>query len=271
MRFQFFKKTTRHDVKNNVRRSFMTSDGLRRAIISFKNFVKDVKLPLLLEFFKWKFIDLYRFVRYGKQIHLYGIRMLCGLYGQGKTMALTQYLDSMRKKYGDKIYICTNYFYLDQDFPLTDWKVLLKDYDKPVIFGYDEIQNEFNSRDYQNFPYELLTELTQNRKGHGKQIICTAQRFNRVDKIFRELCQEIGECRTLFGRYTRVRWYDLEDYEQLLSTTDVNLKRKIRPIKRFSFVQTDRIRNKYDSFKKLDSARHKQYISRQERRIDLLS
>lgn len=33
--------------------------------------------------------------------------------------------------------------------------MLLWEYDKPVIFAYDEIQNEFNSRNYRNFPYEL--------------------------------------------------------------------------------------------------------------------
>ena len=46
---------------------------------------------------------------------------------------------------------------------------LLKEYDKPVVFAWDEVQNEFNSRDFKNFPVELLTLLTQNRKGHGKQ------------------------------------------------------------------------------------------------------
>lgn len=86
-------------------------------------------------------------------------------------MALTEYLTRMRKKYGDKIYICTNYGFRDEDFKLTHWRDLLSDYDKPVIFGYDEIQNEFNSRDYQNFPFELVTMLTQNRKGMVNRLL----------------------------------------------------------------------------------------------------
>lgn len=227
------------------------------------------KFPNFILFLKWKAIDIYRFFRYPRKLHIYGIKMLCGLYGQGKTIALTYYLDSMKKKYGDKIYVATNYYYKGQDFPITHWKDLLRDYDRPVVFGYDEIQNEFNSRDYQNFPYELLTELTQNRKGNGKQIICTAQRFNRVDKIFRELCQEVGECRTLFGRYTRVKWYLLDDYEQLINSIGVDKKRKVHPIRKEAFVQDDFVRNQYDSFKKLESARHKDYISRSER-VNLL-
>lgn len=198
-----------------------------------------------------------------KKLHLYGIRLICGLYGQGKTMALTEYLTRMRKKYGNKIIISTNYGFSGEDFPLTTWKLMLTRYDKPVIFGYDEIQNEFNSRDYRNFPYELVSLLTQNRKGNGVQIIGTAQRYGRVDKIFRELCTHIAECKTIFGRLTTVKWYDWEDYEQLISTSDINRKIKIRP-KKYRFVQSDKLRNAYDSFKMLESAKTKEYQTQEE-------
>lgn len=86
------------------------------------------------------------------QLRLYGIYGFFGLPGRGKTMAMCKYLQDMRKKYGKDIYIMTNFFYKDQDFPFTTWKDLLKDYDKPLIVAWDEIQNEFNSRDFQNFP-----------------------------------------------------------------------------------------------------------------------
>ncbi|MGL4338419.1 MAG: hypothetical protein ACRCST_16160 [Turicibacter sp.] len=221
---------------------------------------------ILLDLIKWKIVDGYRAYknRNDKKIHLFGISMYCGLYGQGKTMALTEYLERMRNKYGDKIYISTNYFYEGQDFPLTHWKDLMKEYDKPIIFGYDEIQNEFNSRDYQNFPYELLTLLTQNRKGNGKKIVCTAQRFVRVDKIFRELCTEVVECKTRFGRLTSLKSYDWEDYEQLLKTPIVSMKMKIHTKWRKLFVQTDYIRGRYNSYQMLESAKSKEYISTNE-------
>ena len=93
-------------------------------------------------------------------------------------------------------------------------------YDRPVIFGYDEIQNEFNSRDYRNFPYELVKLLTQNRKGHGKQIVGTAQRYGRVDKTIRELCTHVVECKKAwFGRVTKLKKYDVEDYEMFINET----------------------------------------------------
>lgn len=218
----------------------------------------------LLDFFFWIMVDIYRFIRYGRPLHLYGIEMYCGLYGQGKTIALTERLERYRVKYGDKIYIATNYFYKNQDFPIESWKDLLKNYDKPIVFGYDEIQNEFNSRDFSNFPSSLLALLTQNRKGHGKMILCTAQRYNRVDKVFRELCSHITECKTRFGRLTMTRTYDHDDYNNLVSVADVEMKRRIRPIRRYSFIQTDYVRDLYDSYQMLESAKSKEYISQQE-------
>lgn len=213
-------------------------------------------------FLKWKVVDVVRFVKKGrkKKLHLYGIWLYCGLYGQGKTMALSEYLTRMRKRYKDKIYICTNYGFKEEDFSLENWKTLLREYDKPIIFGYDEIQNEFNSRDYKNFPYELVKLLTQNRKGNGKQIVGTAQRFCRVDKVIRELCSHVIECKTLLGRWTFTKKYDIEDYEQYLVQTDPMKKRKILKHK-YSFVQTDKLRDCYDSFQMLQSAKTKEYMS----------
>lgn len=229
--------------------------------------MQDFPLPVLLDLIRWKVVDTYRLFTRERRTHLYGIKMYCGLYGQGKTMALTEYLVRMRKRYGDRIYIATNYFFVGQDFPIESWQDLLKEYDRPVIFGYDEIQNEFNSRDYANFPYELLTLLTQNRKGHGKQIVCTAQRFVRVDKIFRELCTDIIECKTRFGRLTSLKTFDWEDYEMLLKTPNVNLRMKIHPKARYLFVQSDKLRNMYNSYQMLESAKSKEYISRNERAV----
>lgn len=228
-------------------------------------------LPFFCRVLPWLFRDIYRFFKNSRKVHLYGIWLFCGLYGQGKTMGLTEYLVRMRKKYGDKIYICTNYGFKDEDFALSHWRDLLSEYDKPVIFGYDEIQNEFNSRDYQNFPFELVTMLTQNRKGNGKQIVGTAQRFGRVDKTIRELCTHVIECkRAYFGRVTKLKTYDVEDYEQYLHEIDVMKKRKI-PFRRYKFIQTDELRNAYDSFQMLDSAKKREYISQSERNLSGLN
>lgn len=220
----------------------------------------------LIQFVYWKLVDVVRFLKNprGHKLHLYGIWLLCGLYGGGKTMALSYYLTKMRKRYGNKIYISTNYGFKGEDFPINSWRDLLTEYDRPVIFGYDEIQNEFNSRDYKNFPYELVKLLTQNRKGHGKQIIGTAQRYVRVDKVIRELCTHVVECKTLAGRWTRMRKYDVWDYEEMLHQTDVLKKHKVHS-KRSSFIQTDKLRDSYDSFQMLETAKTKEYVTASEK------
>lgn len=233
------------------------------AILAALLFIR--QLPFYIRVISWLVKDIRRFFKEPRKVHLYGIWLYCGLYGQGKTMALTEYLTRMRKKYGDKIYISTNYGFKGEDFPLERWQDLLTEYDRPVIFGYDEIQNEFNSRDYRNFPYELVKLLTQNRKGHGKQIVGTAQRYGRVDKTIRELCTHVVECKKgWFGRVTKLKKYDVEDYEMFINEIDIMNKRKI-PCQRYRFIQTDELRNAYDSFKMLDTARTKEYVSASEK------
>lgn len=222
---------------------------------------------LIIQFLAWKFYDLYKelkriYKKQPKKLHFYGIYGYFGLPGKGKTMALSYQLDKYRQRYGDKIYITTNYHYAKQDFPFTTWKQLLESYDKPLIVAWDEVQNEFTSRDFKNFPVELLTILTQNRKGNGIQLLYTAQRWERVDKIFRELTHYAIQCNTIFGRLTTLKYYYWEDYVQLQSTPAVQLKMKIRPTKKIKFVQTDKLRNSYDSYKMLESAKSKEYQER---------
>lgn len=221
---------------------------------------------LLLKFLYWKIKDVIEVFknRKDKKIHLYGIYGYFGLPGQGKTMSMSWELMNLRKKYGDSIYIFTNYGFKQEDKVFDNWRMLLETYDKPAVFAWDEVQNEFNSRDYKNFPVELLTLLTQNRKGNGKRIYYTAQRYNRVDKVFRELSFMVGDCRTKFGRYTRVKWFDTEDYEQLQNSYRVEDKMKIKCYKKDKFIQDDDIRNCYDSYQMLESAKKKEYQSQQE-------
>lgn len=199
-----------------------------------------------------------------QQFRLYGIYGFFGLPGKGKTMAMSKYLGDLRKKYGDKIYIMTNYFYNDQDFAFNSWKDLLKDYDKPLVVAWDEIQNEFNSRDFKNFPISLLTLLTQVRKKNGIQILYTAQRWHFVDKNFRTLSFGCYECSTVLGNFTVAKMYDPVDYDALCSTSEYDKRRKIRPVKCFSFLQSDKLRDCYNSFQMLESAKSKEYMTRTE-------
>lgn len=208
-------------------------------------------------------VDMMRDKKNGK-VHLYGIYGFFGLPGKGKTMCMSKYLADMRKKYGDKIYIMTNYCYNDEDFPFTGWRDLLKTYDKPLIVAWDEVQNEFNSRDFKNFPIQLLTLLTQVRKSNGIQLLYTAQRWHFVDKNFRSLSFGCYECSTVFERYTFAKLYDPVDYDNLCSQSDYDKRRKIHPKGYMDFLQTNALRTCYDSYKMLQTAMSKEYMDRAE-------
>ena len=199
-----------------------------------------------------------------QKLRLYGIYGYFGLPGKGKTMAMCEELRRLRKAYGNDIYIMTNFCYNDEDFQFTSWKDLLKPYDKPLVCAWDEVQNEFNSREFKTFPISLLTLLTQVRKKNGIQILYTAQRWHFVDKNFRSLSFGCYECNTILGCFTITRMYDPVDYDNLCSNSDYEKRRKIKPIKTESFIQSESLRNSYDSFKMLETAKSKEYMDREE-------
>lgn len=209
---------------------------------------------------------LYKRIKDNKErgVHLYGIYGYFGLPGKGKTMAMCNELRRLRKQYGDSIYIMTNFCYKDQDFPFESWRDLIKEYDKPLVCAWDEVQNEFNSRDFKNFPISLLTLLTQVRKKNGIQILYTAQRWHFVDKNFRTLSFGCYECNTILGGYTITRKYDPVDYDNLCSVSDYDKRRKIRPHRTEGFLQTDSLRESYDSYQMLQTAKTKEYMDRNE-------
>lgn len=241
---------------------------LKKIYSKYYSLLQNKKIPGILSFFSWEIIDFYRFIRDRKirKPHLYGIYGFFGLWGQGKTISMVEELYQLRKDYGDDIYIFTNFGFKLEDSEFDNWRMLLDEYDKSAVFAWDEIQNEFTSRDFKNFPTELLTMLTQNRKGNGIRIYYTSQRFSRVDKIFRELTYICYECKTHFNRLTSCAGYYWEDYEQLFSVKSVDNKLKIHPRKRHIYIQTDFIRNLYDSYKMLESAKSKEYLDRVEQR-----
>lgn len=195
---------------------------------------------------------------------IYGIEGYFGLMGQGKTLSMTRRLMKLREKYGSNIIICTNYNFKNQDFAFTNWHQLLQDYKKPLIVAWDEVQNEFSSRNFKDFPIELLTQLTQVRKNNGILILYSAQRWARVDKVFRELSTYCYQCTTRLGVFTINKKYRSDYYDQLCSSVSVDRKFKIPLDDIDSFIQTRAVRESYNSYKMLKTAKSKKYMSREE-------
>jgi len=216
--------------------------------MNWKSKIKNKKFNnLIIELIKWKLIDIYRFKKYGIKKHLYGIRCVTGMYGCGKTMAMSKLAIDLRSEHGDSIYICSNYGLAIQDFEFTCIDQTIMQYDKPIVFFWDEVQNDFPSTD-KSFSKDLLKALTLNRKGNGKMFFWASQDHELVHKTIRRLTIEYGIVKTLFNRLTILKWYHDFDYQKLFNSTDVKQKIKIRPIRKIKFIQDDYIRGLYNSF-----------------------
>lgn len=207
------------------------------------------KLP---SFFYWVSRDIVKFFRGGRSgFRQFGLRMFCGRQGSGKTIGMVWLLEQWRRKY-PKLKIYTNLDYANQDGPLLGWDDLLtiRNGEDGVVFAIDEIQNEFSSNNWKDFPESLLSEITQQRK-QRVCILASSQVFTRVAKQLREQCYQVIECRTFFGRWTRLRAYDADDYNMIIDSKDFKAKFKMRKIWKNSFIQTDELRGLYDTYQKV--------------------
>ncbi len=184
------------------------------------------------------------FERDPEEFKEFGVRFICGEQGSGKTVFLTKYLLDLKKKY-PRLKIQTNYNFKYEDDRITHWKDMVER--NNGVYGYinvlDEVQNWFNSLASKNFPPEMMTEISQQRK-QRKLFLCTSQVFGRVAKPIREQAMIVYEPFTLFGCITFVR-----EYKPYFDDTGTLVKKKPRGIQ--FFIHNDIIRESYDTYKKV--------------------
>ena len=179
----------------------------------------------------------------------YGLTMYVGMQGDGKTVSLVEKLEEIRHEYPE-VMICTNFGYVHEHISLTDWLQILEiRNDKGIVFAIDEIQNEFDVYDARNFNMQILRTVTQQRK-QGIKMFGTSQVFTRVAKPLREQTFEVVECKTVLGRWTFQRCFRADDYNVVIDNPDKKAKQKRKWRK--NFIQTDSLRNMYDSYKVID-------------------
>lgn len=145
-----------------------------------------------------------------------------------------------------KLKVATNYYYKYEDKHIEHWKDIIN-YNNGkygVIVVLDEIQNWFNSLQSKDFPPEMLTEITQQRK-QRKIIFGTSQVFGRVAKPIREQTYMLYEPTTIFGCLTFVRKYDI--------TTDISGNTDTKKYRGcFFFIQNPEIRSSFDTYRKVE-------------------
>lgn len=173
----------------------------------------------------------------------YGIYCYVGLPGQGKTLSMVEHLYRLKEEY-PKAKIYTNFGFTEQDGHIDHWTDLIKINNGAdgVIFAIDEVQNTFNSRKWKDFPPDMLSLITQNRK-QAKQFLCTSQSFDMIDINFRRVCNYIIECRNLQNRWIWQRAFHPEDYRE----KDGAYKPRRRAW-RYSFIADNRHYNSYNTY-----------------------
>ena len=176
----------------------------------------------------------------------FGLWLICGKQGCGKTMLLTYMLRKYRHIY-PRLKVKTNYNYIYEDGEITHWQDLIDS--NNGIYGeidvIDEIHSWFSSLQSKDFPPEMLSEVSQQRK-QRKLIIGTAQVFTRCAKPIREQTYRIFEPFTLFGCLTVVR-------ERIPQLDDAGNVIKYHLVRFFCFVHDDELRNSYDTFKRIQN------------------
>lgn len=241
----------------------MQQKRIKEDIEQIKDYTAESFFIKFVKFFYFYFKDVIFAMRNGHLFKEYGVTMYCGQQGAGKTVAMTEYLERMRKKHPNAL-IVTNYGYIHQTHEFTDWKDFfdIRNGADGVIFAIDEIQNEFNNRAWKNFPEELMSEITQQRKQKVK-IVCTAQEYLDVAIPLRRQSFFIVDCFTLAERWVFTKCYKRRDYEKALNSVD-GLS-KVRKMYSKSFIQDAKLRALYDTEKKIERLERSSFMSKQER------
>lgn len=117
-----------------------------------------------------------------------------------------------------------------------------------TIFLLDESGAIFNSRDYKNnISPEFLTSLLQSRK-NKVALYMTSQRFIFTDKILREICGVVNECK-MFWRIVTIKSYDAYQLENAINSNLI-MPKKVR-----LWLAKDSDFKSYNSYQLIESMR----------------
>jgi ATP-dependent Clp protease ATP-binding subunit ClpX len=176
----------------------------------------------------------------------YGVHIVAGKQGSGKTVTAAYLLQWIKKQY-PQLKIKTNFEYKHQDSAIRSWHdvVASENGEFGEIDVIDEIQNWFNSLQSKDFPLEMMTEITQQRK-QRKMILATSQVFERVAKPIREQTYMLYKPFTIAGCLTVVF-----KFEVVIKSNSGNVdKNRFRGA--FFFVHDRELRESFDTYHKIE-------------------
>ncbi len=78
---------------------------------------------------------------------------------------------------------------------------------------------------------------------------------------------KLSSVKQYYGRWTRQKCYDADDYNAIVDNLTPERKFKTRKKWKYSFIQSNNIRDLFDSYAVVESIKNKEYIKRNERGI----
>lgn len=105
---------------------------------------------------------------------------------------------------------------VDENGELLYERRILRPTYKGTVVLIDEIEDLLSHRNYATFPLQMLNVLTQQRKAKIF-IMCSAQRFFMVDKLFRSITTHVVDCNK-YWRFQHMKFYDAWDYENAMNS-----------------------------------------------------
>lgn len=197
----------------------------------------------------------------------WGLHLYVGKFGAGKTSTMVRDAYVIAKAY-PSVTILSNFKLMNFPehttiLPLTKAADILDAPDDTLVL-IDEIGTIFNSRDFvggaKSVPKILFQHLCQCRK-RKMQIFATTQRWNFLDKQLRDIAATVTVTRMAFkhpfSRMATTYTYDAADYDLCYSNpnyTPVCIGTGV-------YVQTDKIRNLYDTAELVESMLSAEYVS----------
>lgn len=217
----------------------------------------------LLSFIRWCVVDSFYLNRHRDWYRPSGLKLFCGIQGSGKTASIVNYANWIHERYPDCI-IVSNFYYRYATMKMESWRDIMeiRNGKQGVLFLIDEIHSEYSSAAWKDFPDNLLSEISMQRK-QRIEIAASSQIFTRVVKQLREQTKIVVQCSTLGNRWTFNKEYDAKDYE--LYCESPSRDKHLRPIRKSSFVQSDFLRRCYDTYEKIERLKRMDFIPRHER------
>lgn len=176
----------------------------------------------------------------------HGVILFEGRQGCGKSSAMMKYATDLKEQF-PLCKIISNTDFALADAQISDWTDMLtvRNGELGLVVILDECQQWFNSKQSKDFPPEMLSYITQLRK-ERKMVIGTCQQFYMVSKDIRTQVSEIRRCRCILGVLNIVmRFRPIVDSEGTVQ--------KYVPLGFYWFVQNNKLRNSYDTYKTVDN------------------